>query len=108
MSSGIEFENYDRAVSEIFGQLEDLQNGRWEDWELDGARESLVSNLRSLEDSPGAMEDFMIGQAVAGTDETIPGLIAAVQAVTPERIQAAAQAVKADTIYFLKGKEERA
>ena len=108
VSSGIEFENYDRAVSEIFGQLEDLQNGRWEDWELDGARESLVSNLRSLEDSPGAMEDFIIGQAVAGTDETIPGLIAAVQAVTPERIQAAAQAVKADTIYFLKGKEERA
>ena len=46
-----------------------------------------------------------MGQAAAGSDETIPGLIAALQAVTGERIREAAGAVKPDTIYFLKGKE---
>ena len=108
VSSGIEFQNYGRAVEEITRQLESLQRGEWEDWELDGARQSLLSSLRSMEDSAGSLEDYVMGQAAAGGDETIPGLIAAIQAVTPERIREAAEAVKPDTIYFLKGKEERA
>ena len=108
VSSGIEFENYDRAVEEIFRQLEALQKGEWEDWELTGARESLLSSLRTMEDSPSSLEDFVVGQAAAGSDETIPGLIAALQGVTPQRIREAAQAVKPDTIYFLKGKEAQA
>ena len=108
VSSGIEFENYDRAVEEIFRQLESLQKGEWEDWELTGARESLLSSLRTMEDSPSSLEDFVVGQAAAGSDETIPGLIAALQGVTPQRIREAAQAVKPDTIYFLKGKEAQA
>ena len=48
-----------------------------------------------------------MGQAVSGLDETVPGFISAIRDVTPERIREAAQAVKPDTIYFLKGKEER-
>lgn len=105
VSSGIEFQNYDRAVEEILRQLEALRQGDWEDWEIEGARQSLVNSLRTMEDSAGSMEDFVMGQAAAGSDETIPGLIAALAEVTPERVQAAAESVKPDTIYFLKGKE---
>ena len=105
MSSGIEFQNYDRAVEEILRQLEALRQGDWEDWEIEGARQSLVNSLRTMEDSAGSMEDFVMGQAAAGSDETIPGLIAALAEVTPERVRAAAESVKPDTIYFLKGKE---
>ena len=47
----------------------------------------------------------MLFQAVSGSKETLPELMEAVQAVTPERIMAAAKAVRPDTIYFLKGKE---
>ncbi len=105
VSSGIEFQNYDRAVEEILRQLEALRRGDWEDWEIEGARQSLVNSLRTMEDSAGSMEDFVMGQAAAGSDETIPGLIAALAEVTPERVRAAAKSVKPDTIYFLKGKE---
>ena len=105
VSSGIEFQNYDRAVEEILRQLEALRQGDWEDWEIEGARQSLVNSLRTMEDSAGSMEDFVMGQAAAGSDETIPGLIAALAEVTPERVRAAAESVKPDTIYFLKGKE---
>lgn len=107
VSSGIEAGSYDRAVEEILRQLEALRRGEWEDWEIEGARQSLLNSLRTMEDSAGALEDFIMGQAVSGGGETIPGLIAAIQAVTPERIQAAAESVKPDTIYFLKGKEVR-
>lgn len=105
VSSGIEFENYQRAVDEILAQLDALKNGEWEDWELEGARSALRNSFRAVEDSAGAMEDFSIGQIATGGEETLPGLSAAIEEVTPERIRAAAAAVRPDTIYFLKNKE---
>ncbi len=105
VSSGIEFANYDRALAEIYAQLEALRDGDWEEWELQGARSSLCSGLRSMEDSAASLEDFVMGQAAAGGEETIPGLLEAVRQVTPERIRAAAGAVRPDTVYFLRGRE---
>lgn len=105
VSSGIEAANYDRAVAEIMAQLEALRGGRWEDWEFEGARSSLRNSLRSMEDSAGALEDYALSQAAAGSDETIPLLLEAVSAVTEERVRQAAASVRPDTIYFLKGKE---
>ena len=59
----------------------------------------------SVEDSAGAMEDYAIGQAAVGGDESVPLLLEAVSAVTEERVRQAAACVRPDTIYFLKGKE---
>lgn len=61
--------------------------------------------FRSIQDSAGAMEDFFMGQIATNGEETLSGLLAAVEAVTPEQIREAAESVKPDTIYFLKGKE---
>ena len=108
VSSGIEFANYQRAVDEIFAQLEALRRGDWEEWELAGARSALLNSLRMMEDSAGAMEDFHMQQAVAGEVESLQALASAIEEVTPERVMAAAGQVRADTIYFLKGKEGQA
>ena len=105
VSSGIESGSYDRAVEEIFAQLDALRQGSWEDWELESARQSLLSGIRSMEDSAGSLEDYMLGVAAVGGDETLEGLSAALREVTPQRVRDAAAAVKPDTIYFLKGKE---
>ena len=85
--------------------MDALRRGDWEDWELEGARQSLLSGLRSMEDSAGALEDYVLGQAAVGGDETLESLSAALRGVTPQRIQDAAAAVRLDTIYFLKSKE---
>lgn len=105
VDSGIEFQNYQRAVDEIQAQLTDIANGVWTDSELHITRSALRSSLRTLEDSAGALEDFTMGQLATGSEDTLPGLMAALEAVTPERIREAAASVKLDTIYFLKGKE---
>ena len=107
VSSGIAFENYDRAVEEITAQLEAMQRGVWEAEELENAKRFLCSALRSTEDSAGALEDFFMGQAVAGDRETLPELEAAIAAVTEERVAAAASALRPDTIYFLRGREDQ-
>lgn len=105
VSSGIETRDYDRALEEILRQLKAVQDGDWEDWELPGARNTILSSLRAMPDSQRAMENWYLGQTATGQEETPEELALALQAVTPERICAAAQTVQLDTVYFLKGKE---
>ncbi len=106
VASGIEFENYQKALDEIGAQLSAMQNGDWEAWELTAARSSLSNGHRSIFDSASQLEDFYMGQIATGRDDDPEKLLEAALAVTPERIQSAAKAVKLDTIYFLTGKEE--
>ena len=105
VSSGIETKDYDRAFEEIMHQLNAIQNGEWEDWELEGARSTMLSSLQALHDSQGALENFYLGQVATGQTDTPEELAEQIAKVTPERICAAAQTVGLDTVYFLKGKE---
>ena len=107
VSSGIEFKNYQTAYDEILAQLKAVQDGVFEPWEVDGARECLISSLRSREDSAGRMEENVLGQAATYQWESTGELIDALRAVTPERISAAAKTIVLDTVYFLTGEEER-
>ena len=106
VASGIEFANVRTACEEILAQLEAMRTGDWEPWELESAKSGYRNALLSAGDSARQMEDFYLGQLVAGQDDTPEGLLAKIEAVTPERIQAAAQSAVLDTVYFLKGKEE--
>ena len=52
--------------AEIAAQLEAVQNGDFEPWELEGARSCMLSSLRSREDSAGRLEEYYLGQAATG------------------------------------------
>jgi len=106
VSSGVEFADYQRAHDEILAQLESVQMGDFELWELDGAKGVLISALRSREDSGTRMEENNLGQAATGLWESEEELIDALSAVTPERIAAAAKSMTLDTVYFLKGEDK--
>lgn len=105
VSSGMEFSDYRRAHDEILSQLDAVRRGAFEPWELDGARGVLTSMIRSREDSATRMEENLLGQAATGIWETEEELIAALSAVTPEHVAAAARSMTLDTVYFLKGEE---
>lgn len=105
VSSGIEFKNYQRAYDEICTQLRSVQEGCLEDWELEGARSTLLNAYASMGDSQGKLENFFLGQAATGNRETPEDLASAVREVTPERIFNAMKTVSLDTVYFLRGKE---
>ncbi len=105
VSSGVEFANRQRACDEILTQLEAVQRGDLEDWELEGARSVLLNAYASMGDSQGKLENFYLGQAATGQVETPKMLAVQVQAVTPQRIFDAMSTVTLDTVYFLKGRE---
>lgn len=108
VSSGMEFEDRQRAYDEILLQLDSVRLGDFEPWELEGAKGVLLSALRSREDSAGRMEENTLGQAATGLWETTAELMEKLKAVTPERIAAAAREMTLDTVYFLSGEEEKA
>ena len=79
--------------------------GSFEDWELEGARSTLLNAYASMGDSQGKLENFYLGQAATGQEDTPELLAEQVRHVTAERIFDAMQTVSLDTVYFLKGKE---
>ena len=105
VSSGIEFQNYEKAKGEILAQLDACREGKIEDWELQAAKRAIVSSLRAGMDSQSRMEDYWSGQAAAGLEEDQEALIARVEQVTAAQVAEAARRTKLDTVYFLKGLE---
>ena len=85
-----------------------MRRGELEDWELDGARSTLLNAYASMGDSQGKLENFYLGQAATGRSETPEELAQAVSDMTAERICRAMETVRLDTVYFLKGKEAEA
>ena len=105
VSSGIEFQNYEKAKAEILAQLDSCRKGHIEDWEMEGARRSIVSSLAATMDAQGRLEDFWVGQAVGDLTETPQELAQRVEKVTKDQVVAVAKKLELDTIYFLKGRE---
>ena len=105
VSSGIEFGQYQQARDEILAQLEAVRRGEIEDWELEGARRTLIGGHLSTLDDQSRLEEFWLGQTAAGLDTGIEELVERLKTVTREQVAAAAQKLELDTVYFLNGKE---
>jgi len=105
VSSGIEFDKFQTARDEILAQLEAIRRGEIEEWELEGARRTLVGSCLSTLDDQGRQEEFWLGQAAAGLSEAPEELCARLETVTKDQVSAAARRLELDTVYFLKGKE---
>lgn len=105
VSSGVEFENFQKAYDEILLQLKAVQEGQMEDWELEGARSTLMNAYASMGDSQARLENFYLGQAATGQSDSPEELAVEVRETSAERIFEAMNTVTLDTVYFLKGKE---
>lgn len=103
VSSGIEFDKYDAALSEIFAQLEAVKNGSFSDEELQAAKRAVAGAYRSTEDSLGALEDFYLSQALTGPDCSPSELAALAEDVSKEEVVSIAAGVECDAVYFLRG-----
>lgn len=103
VSSGIEFDKYDAALSEIFAQLEAVKQGDVTDSELTAARKSVSTDLRMVLDSPASLESFWLSQNLLGLDYGPEELASLCEEVTLEEVTAVARSVVCDAVYFLRG-----
>ena len=79
-----------------------------ETWELEAARGVLRSAYAAMEDSQGRLENFYLGQAIAGRGDSPEDLAREMEETSAERIFRAMETVKLDTVYYLERKEGKA
>ncbi len=103
VGSGIEFSKYGEALKEILAQLDAVRSGDVSEQELNAARRFVASDLRADMDSPAALEDFYLAQAIEGLDYGPEELAALAEDVGREEIVTIAQDVTCDAVYFLHG-----
>ncbi|TBL77791.1 EF-P 5-aminopentanol modification-associated protein YfmF [Paenibacillus thalictri] len=102
VQSGIEIENYEKAVKIIREQLESMRSGQITETELHQTRAMISNQLQESQDSAFEMIGFDFNNVLSGAQRTVPSLIEAVNAATVADIQRVAEQVKLDTIYFLR------
>lgn len=101
--AGIDPETEHAAREEILRQLEACRAGDITEGELTAAREALVSSLRAVHDSPGAIESYYATGALSGLGLTPEAYMDALNQVTLSDVTAAANTLKLHTTFFLRG-----
>ena len=103
--SGVDFENFEPALTEILAQLDAVRRGEITDEEFSAARSGVVSGLLAAADSPGSLEEFWLGQNLLGLEYGPEEMAALAEEVTPGDVTAIAAGIECDAIYFLTGSE---
>ena len=102
ISSGIDAENYDRAIELIRRELEDTISGNISNLELENARKSIINSLKAMGDSIVSDVDFTYNQYISGSGLSVEDVIGYVEKIDVDMIIESMKDVKEDTIFFLK------
>lgn len=103
VSAGIDRDKENTVKDEILRQLQLCREGNISADELRSAKEAVASSLRSVLDSPGAIEGYFSTAAISGIAITLPEYRQAVDNVTLEDVVRAAGSVAAHSDFFLEG-----
>ena len=95
--------NRERAEEEIFKQLDLMKKEITRD-ELENCKRSLCSNYLSGTDSPSFVATWYLSRALAGAELISPvEFTERIKNVSREQVFEAAEKVKPDTVYFMRG-----
>lgn len=103
VQSGIEEENYEKALTEILNQLDIMKKGEFSDEDFNSSIIALCDAFRGVGDSPASVCAFFNSQVF--DKELVSGLEFAekIRAVTREQVIECANRVTVDSVYLLKG-----
>ena len=99
---GIEIENYEKAMTIIKQQLEDIKNGNFTDENIDNAKRYIIAGVDAIETEQDTGIIYYMGQELSKTDISPEEYKAKIKAVTREQIIELANSVEINTIYFLR------
>ena len=102
VSSGIEVNNYEKALGLVTKELEDVINGNFSEDDIEYAKKSLINSLKASYDSVSGESDFTYNQFISQTGLGINDVIEYVSKVNKESIIEAMKDIEEDTIYYLR------
>ncbi len=99
---GIQIENYEKALSLIKVQLENIKNGLFTDEDIEVAKVYLTSSIKNIEEEQDTEVVYYIGQELSKTNRSVEEYISRIEKVSKEDVLNIAKKVHVNTVYFLK------
>ncbi|MBP1913595.1 EF-P 5-aminopentanol modification-associated protein YfmF [Lederbergia galactosidilytica] len=103
--SGIENQNFEKAVSIIKEQLEMMRLGEFSEKEIEQTKAVIKNELLETLDSAKGFIEVLYNNYVGNENITLEDWLKRIQAVSKEEIIEVAKKIEMDTIYFLAGTE---
>ena len=103
VSAGIDEEKEEIVRAEILAQLDACRMGKITPEELTAAKEAVLSALRTIHDSPGAIEGYYSTNALSGLDMEPDAYSKAIAAITAKDVAEVAKSVTYHSSFVLKG-----
>ncbi len=105
VNSGIEIENYEKALEIIKEQLENIKKGKFSDKDIENAKTYIISGIKNIESEQDTEVVFYMGQELSGNYFSVQDYIKNINSVKKEEIVEFAKSLQINTIYFLTGLE---
>jgi len=105
ISSGIEFQNYQKAYDEILLQMQEIKNGNITDVEYHAAISNIINGIRSMADSAIQMHEYYLGQLLVGNFDDMEEFVEKIISVKKEDVIKVSENIKLNTVYFLKNRD---
>ncbi len=102
IDAGIDFDKYEKTLEITRGQIDELKNGVFTDEDIEIAKKSIVTSLKSVTDSNYLISEFFLSQILSNDNSTIDETIESILNVNKEEIIEASNKINIDTIYFLR------
>ncbi len=100
--AGIEIQNYEKAIDIIKKQLEEMKQGEFNEEDIQSAKNLIYATINNIEEEQDTEISYYFGQELAQNHVTVQEYKQKVEKVNKEEIIEIANAIKINTIYFLK------
>ncbi len=102
IKAGIEIDNYNKAVSLIKDQLEQIKNGDFLEEEVENAKKLIISTLESIPESQDSEITYYFSQELASEKISIDEYINNIRKVSKNDVLTIANITSINTVYFLR------
>ena len=99
---GIEISNYEKALSTIQEQLEDIKNGKFSEEDINNAKKLITESIKSINSEQDSEITYYYGQEISDKFISINEYIEKINSVSKEDIINLSREVNINTIYFLR------
>ena len=99
---GIEISNYEKALSTIQEQLEDIKNGKFSEEDINNAKKLITESIKSINSEQDSEITYYYGQEISDKFISINEYIEKINSISKEDIISLSREVNVNTIYFLR------
>ncbi len=102
VDAGIDFKMFEKTVEIIRNNLDEMKNGLFTEEDIDIAKKTINSSIKSIKDNNYLISEFFLSQGLTNDMRSLEETLAQIDRVPKTEIVEAANEINLDTIYFLR------